>query len=295
MSMEAVFKERQTFENKEIENMQKELKQFSLRIAPGYSWQRILRYPQPKAHEEALNQEKIDVAEARMKGKIGEAEKEGRMKQEISKIDADTARQETKRKAEKAKAGSELMSRQTELDPVFKLQKPVESTRAETEPERLRASEVTKSKVVRESAEQDADAAYYTEQKAADAQLYKQKMAADATYYRQSKEADASLYQQKREAEGIFEMAKAYGALIDVLGGPQAFLQFRMENGRYERLAKATARLSEDFNQRSRDGILVRDGSGDSIAPVRNIMQGLPPLLDTIHEQTGMSPPSWLA
>jgi flotillin len=56
-------------------------------------------------------------------------------------------------------------------------------------------------------------------------------------------------------------MAKAYGALIDVLGGPQAFLQFRMENGRYERLAKATARLSEDFNQRSRDGILV------SIAP----------------------------
>jgi hypothetical protein len=57
----------------------------------------------------------------------------------------------------------------------------VESTRAETEPERLRASEVTKSKVVRESAEQDADAAYYTEQKAADAQLYKQKMAADAT------------------------------------------------------------------------------------------------------------------
>jgi flotillin len=90
--------------------------------APGYSWQRILRYPQPKAHEEALNQEKIDVAEARMKGKIGEAEKEGRMKQEISKIDADTARQETKRKAEKAKAGSELMSRQTELDPVFSQQ-----------------------------------------------------------------------------------------------------------------------------------------------------------------------------
>ncbi|BAE65322.1 unnamed protein product [Aspergillus oryzae RIB40] len=35
-------------------------------------------------------------------------------------------------------------------------------------------------------------------------------------------------------------MSKAYGALIDVLGGPQAFLQFRMmENGTYEKLAKA--------------------------------------------------------
>lgn len=69
-----------------------------------------------KAHEGALNQAKIDVAEARMKGEIGEAEKKGHTKQEISKIDADTAVLETKRKAEKAKADSELMNRQTELD-----------------------------------------------------------------------------------------------------------------------------------------------------------------------------------
>ena len=35
-------------------------------------------------------------------------------------------------------------------------------------------------------------------------------------------------------------MAKGYGALIDVFGGPQSFLQFRMmESGTYEKLAKA--------------------------------------------------------
>lgn len=35
-------------------------------------------------------------------------------------------------------------------------------------------------------------------------------------------------------------MAKAYGALIDVLGGPQAFLQWKMiETGMYEKLAIA--------------------------------------------------------
>ena len=70
-------------------------------------------------------------------------------------------------------------------------------------------------------------------------------------------------------------------------------------------------------SQRSRRGILVSipfilfpihkariahiqplgngDAAGDSTAPMRNIMQSLPPLLSTIHEQTGMAPPSWLA
>lgn len=149
-----------------------------------------------KAHEGALNQAKVDVAEARMRGEIGEAEKKGRTKQEISKIDADTAVLETKRKAEKSKADSELTNRQTELDTGVKLakiaaqrqaesrdaelQKKVESMRAETELERLRANDVTKSKAARETAENKADASFYTEQRGADGRLYNQKMDADA-------------------------------------------------------------------------------------------------------------------
>lgn len=140
-----------------------------------------------KAHEGALNQAKIDVAEARMRGQIGEAEKKGLEKQEISKIDAETAVLETKRKAEKAKADAELIEHQTQLDSTVdtskmaaqrqqemedvELQKQVEERRAETELERLRADEVIKSKVARESAQETADASYYTDQKAADAHL----------------------------------------------------------------------------------------------------------------------------
>lgn len=45
-----------------------------------------------KAHEGALNQAKVDVAEARMRGHIGEAEKQGKTKQEVSKIDAETGK-----------------------------------------------------------------------------------------------------------------------------------------------------------------------------------------------------------
>ncbi|KAI9927397.1 hypothetical protein ASPWEDRAFT_175044 [Aspergillus wentii DTO 134E9] len=320
MSMEEIFKERQIFKAKVIDNVQNELQQFGLRIynanvkelqdTPGSEYFAFLSR---KAHEGALNQAKIDVAEARMRGEIGEAEKKGRTKQEISKIDADTAVLETKRKAEKAKADSELTNRQTELDMGVQLsrisaqrqaemkdaelQKEVETTRAETELERLRANDVTKSKVARESAQEDADAAYYTAQKGADAQLYKKKMEADALHYRQSKEADASFYQQKRQAEGTLEMAKAYGALVDVLGGPQAFLQFKMmETGTYERLAEANGAAINGLQPKITTWNTGNSsGSGDSVGPLRDIMQNLPPLLSTIHEQTGITPPSWLA
>jgi flotillin len=131
-----------------------------------------------------------------MRGEIGEAEKKGRTKQEISKIDAETAVLETKRKAEKAKADSELTNRQTELERDIKLarisaqrqtemrdaelQKSVETKRGETELEHLRATDLTKSKIARESAQQKADGAFYVEQKNADASLYKQKMDSDA-------------------------------------------------------------------------------------------------------------------
>lgn len=31
------------------------------------------------------------------------------------------------------------------------------------------------------------------------------------------------------------------------------------------------------------------------MGPIRNLMQGLPPLLSTIHDQTGIKPPQWFA
>ncbi|EED21847.1 flotillin domain protein [Talaromyces stipitatus ATCC 10500] len=309
MTMEEIFKERQIFKAKVIENVQNELQQFGLRIynanvkelqdTPGSEYFAFLSR---KAHEGALNQAKIDVAEARMRGEIGEAEKKGRTKQEISKIDAETAVLETKRKAEKAKADSELTSRQIELERDIRmakisaerqtemrdaeLRKNVESKRAETELERLRATDVTKSKIAREAAQEKADAAFYTEQKAADASFYKKKMESDAYYYR-----------QRREAEAIQETAKAYKSMVDTLGGPQGFLQLKMiETGMYERLAQANATAVSGMQPKITTWNTGSSaGEADSTASIRNIMQSLPPLLSTIHEQTGIAPPTWFA
>ncbi|MCJ1430820.1 hypothetical protein MMC27_000170 [Xylographa pallens] len=319
MTMEEIFKERQMFKTKIIENVQTELDQFGLKIynanvkelqdTPGSEYFQFLSR---KAHEGASNQAKVDVANARMIGEIGEAEKRGRTRQEISKIDAQTAVLETQRKSEKATADAELSTTQTKLNMQIKLaqiqasrqaesrdaelQRDVEIQRAEMELERMRATDLVQSKIKRESAQQVADAKFYTDTKGADGTLYKQKQDAEAAYYRATKEAEATFFAKRKEAEGITEMAKAYGQMATVLGGPQGLLQYMMlQNNTYEKLAKANATAINGLQPKISVWTTGAEGAADASAPIRNLFQSLPPLLSTVQEQTGILPPSWMA
>lgn len=258
-----------------------------------------------------------------MRGEIGEAEKKGRTKQEVSKIEAETAVLDTRRRGDKAQADAELTNRQTGLNMDIQLaqikakrqaeakdaelQKEVEQKKAETELERLRATDVTKSKIARETAEQKADAAFYTETKNADGRVYSERQNAEAGYYRQTREAeaaytqeikqaDAALYAKQKEAEGITAVAQAYKGMAEVMGGPQGLLQYMMlQNDTYEKLALANAKAIEGLRPRITVWNTGENSAGaDPTAPIRNIFQSLPPLLSTIHDQTGMTPPSWM-
>ena len=329
MTMEEIFKERQIFKQKVIDNVQQELTNFGLRIynanvkelqdTPGSEYFANLSR---KAHEGAVNQAKIDVAEARMRGEIGESEKRGRTKQEISKIDAETAVLETKRKTEKAQADAELTNRETELNMGIQLaqiraqrqaeandaelQKDVETKKADTELERLRATDVTKAKIARETAQQRADASYYTALKSADGRVYSQKRDAETNLFQQTKDAEANFFREikeadatcyaKKEAEGISAVANAYKGMVEVMGGPQGLLQYMMlEKNTYEKLALANAKAINGLQPKITVWNTGDAAGADSSAPIRNLMQTLPPLLSTINEQTGIAPPSWLA
>lgn len=258
-----------------------------------------------------------------MRGEIGEAEKKGRTKQEVSKIEAETAVLDTRRRGDKAQADAELTNRQTELNMGIQLaqirakrqaeakdaelQKDVEQKKAETELERLRATDVTRSKIAKETAQQKADAAFYTESKAADAHMYSQRQDAEAAYFRQLKdaeavyarqikEADAAFYAKKKEAEGISAVAQAYKGMAEVMGGPQGLLQYMMlQNNTYEKLALANAKAINGLQPKITVWNTGENVNGtDSTAPIRNILQSLPPLLSTINDQTGIAPPSWM-
>ena len=110
--------------------------------------------------------------------------------------------------------------------------------------------------------------------------------------------AEASFFAKKREAEAVMEMAKAYGHMSEILGGPQDLLQYMMlEKNTHEKLTNANALAIKGLQPKitvwnTGDG--ARSPS-DGTGAIRNIMQSLPPLFSTINEQTWISSPSWLA
>lgn len=235
MTMEELFQERRVFRDHVIKNVQSELDQFGLKIynanvkelqdTPGSEY---FAYLSRKAHEGALNQAKVDVADARMKGDIGEMERQGRTKQEIAKIHAATAVLETERKAEKAQADCRLSDREIQFEQQLnlsritakraaeerdaELQKGVEKRRAEMELEKQRALTVTKAVIAREAEQEKAKAQLFTAEQQASASKAQQLAETDAAYYRRTQDAtasklanvtetDASYYRRTKEAE----------------------------------------------------------------------------------------------
>jgi flotillin len=322
MTMEELFRERKIFKDKVIQQVQSELDQFGLCIynanvkelqdTPGSEYFAFLSR---KAHEGALNQAKVDVAHARMQGEVGEAEKQGKTKQEVAKIHAQTAVLETERKAEKATADARFTDKEIEIERDLnvarinakreaerrdaELQMDVEKKRALMELERLRATEVVQAQIEKEASQQKADAELYAQERAAEGKKYSEQAQAEADYFAKERAAQAQLIAQQREAEGLSAMAKAYGDMAAVLGGPQGLMQYLMlTNGTYEKLAHANGNAIKGLQPKINvwnTGSQGGDGMADPSAPIRNLFQSLPPLLSTIHDQTGMAPPSWLA
>lgn len=124
LTLEEVFKDRQLFQNEVVQQVQRDLHDLGLKIYNANIKELESDYftlLSQKAHEGASNQAKIDVANARMLGEIGEAEKVGKRKQEISRIEAETAVLQTKRDSQKAAAEAEYSSTQTKLNMGTKL------------------------------------------------------------------------------------------------------------------------------------------------------------------------------
>jgi flotillin len=71
-----------------------------------------------------------------------------------------------------------------------------------------------------------------------------------------------------------------------------------LQDNTYERLANANADAIRGLQPKINVWNTGAQGDGaaaDPTATIRNLFQSLPPLLSTIHDQTGMQPPSWLA
>ncbi|KAM3554736.1 hypothetical protein ARSEF4850_006325 [Beauveria asiatica] len=244
MTMEEIFSEREMFKRRIFRNIQAELDQFGLRIwnsnvkelkdAPGSNYFSSLSR---KAHEGATNQARIDVAEAQLKGNVGESARHGQQEREIAKIHAETAVQKTERDIERAQAVARLATHKTALDRDVNiakvtaertlqstdedLKRDVEIKRAGAELERLRATDLVKATIEKESKQQVADAAAYkvaadakakqdAQQRDADAGAYRTRLEAKAMQEAKQHDADAEAYRTRLDAD-----AEAYRIRLD--------------------------------------------------------------------------------
>ncbi|EGX93842.1 flotillin domain-containing protein [Cordyceps militaris CM01] len=332
MTMEEIFTEREMFKKRIFRNIQGELDQFGLRIwnsnvkelkdAPNSNYFESLSR---KAHEGATNQARIDVAEAQLKGNVGESARRGEQEREIAKIHAETAVAKTERDIERATAVARLSTQQAALDRDVdiakvtaqrtiqstdeELKKEMEMKRAAAELERLRATDLVKATIIRESKQQAADAAAYevaaaaraqqeARQREADADAYRVRQEADAAGYATQQLADADIVRRLKEAEGLAALAEAYAKMAAAFGGPAGLLQWVMlEKGTFVELAQANADAIRGLEPKiSVWNTGSSSGTGNSSDPaetMRNVYQMLPPLMSTINEQTGITLPEW--
>ena len=263
-----------------------------------------------KAHEGATNQARIDVAEAQLRGNVGEAQRKGEQDREIAKINAETAVQKTERDIERAQAEAHLNTRQTGLTRDVDIAR-IEAQRAlESKDEDLkrqveikRARDVVKATIARESKQQAADALAYEVTAQARAAQEASNRAADAAAYKTRADADADVVRQLKDAEGISAMAGAYARLAAAFGGPAGLIQYMMiEKGTYVELAKANAEAVRGLQPKISVWNTGAEGGGgggsdgrapDPTAVMRNVYQMLPPMMTTIHDQTGITLPEW--
>ncbi|KDN69475.1 putative SPFH domain/Band 7 family protein [Colletotrichum sublineola] len=266
MTMEEIFTEREVFKRRIFKNIQSELDQFGLKIynanvkelkdAPNSNYFESLSR---KAHEGATNQARIDVAEAQLRGNVGESQRKGEQEREIAKIYAETAVQKTERDIERATAEANLDTRQASLSKDVEiarvearraleskdedLKREVEVKRAAAEIERLRATDVVKATIERESRQQQADAEAYAVAADAKANFEKSQRETEAKAYKTRQDAEAHQYSAQLTAQ-----AKAYAVEADAKANFEKS-QRETEAKAYMTQKDADAHTTADFNR----------------------------------------------
>lgn len=301
LSIEELFKSRKAFLDTVVPLIQGELAPLGLKLynmnlkelqdTPDTAYFKQLMQ---KTYENAVNQARIDVAEAKMRGEIGEKERTAKTAQEIARLDADQIAFENHRRMAIAESNTQREIKETEYNQRVRLTKieteqaaqmkeaelnaELEKKRAMLNVEKIRAAELARTTVEAE----------------------KIKAIADARAYEVGKASDMKQYEVEKQAEGLKKLYLAQSEGIDTIvqafKDPSLGLQFlMMEKGVFRELAQENAKAIQGLQPNITVWNTGDGGSSDPGKAIRDIFQVLPPLLGTIKDQTGISPPAWLA
>lgn len=262
--------------------------------------------------------------------KIISTQRQGEGKKEEVRVHTEVKVYENQREAEVAEANAELAKKKAVWDKEAKvaqveaakavsireaqLQKEVEKVNAMTMTEKLKADILSKAMVEAETKAQEASWQLNQKQKAADAILYQKekeaeamKAVADAQMYARQKAAEGEFYAKNKEAEALQAMGHAQGAYLHYLMEANgrdysATRDYMMINNRmYPEIARINADAVRGLQPKisiwSNGGEAADGGAGSSntaMKEIAGVYKMLPPLFNTVHEQTGMLPPNWM-
>lgn len=132
------------------------------------------------------------------------------------------------------------------------------------------------------------------------------RVAAEAQLYTRQQAADAEVYAKMKEAEGLKVLAKAQGIYISTLlkslgGNYNALRDYLMINGgMLKEIAQINAEAIKGLQPKisvwsNGGGTIEGSGSGNAaMKEIASVYRALPPLFQTVHDQTGMLPPAWM-
>ncbi len=217
----------------------------------------------------------------RYQGDVSVAEKSRDTRILTAQYEADATKMENDRRTEIAKSKADYLVKQAEYDR--------QSTLAKVEAEKaydIRASELQKEVENRNIMQQT--------------EKLRSELLSQSIVESEAKErkADADLYASRKNAEGVqanYEaQAEGLRRLLSCAADPNTVLSyFMLDKEVYPKLAEANARAIQGLQPKITSWT-TSGSDGSTGNPIGDIMKSLPPLVQTIHDQTGIKPPAWL-
>ena len=249
-------------------------------------------YLRQKAIEGANNTARVEVANARKLGDIGEAERQAETTQRLAQVAADTRRIQNDRDRDMAESNKDLSIARSEyhqLEEIARiegemaaklrevaLKQQLEAARVQVELESRRAADLVEARVGAESTVERAE----------------------ATAEAKRREANAVLYSDEKRAEGVRLVMDAQAAglerMLHASGGNTQLLQFYLahNSGLYVDIAKETAVAVRDMSPKVHvwnTGGAGDGASNDSFGFIRQLMTSVSPILDVMQHQTSVA------
>jgi len=287
LTLEEIFSGRDQFRdnvttrvNKELETLGLWIHNANIQEMSDHAGSEYFQFLRQRARANAENEARINIAEAKRRGDIEVKERQKETRIKMAEFETQAVMYENQRNIEVAQSNAELKVRQADFDRQSQIAR-IESDQAAA----LRASELTKeveTKRILEKQERLRSEVFVQAQVESEAK----ERAADAELYSKKAEADAIYARFKAESEGLQELFASAGHDSDLV---MKYLMIR------DRLLPELAKANADAIHGLQPKISVWNMGGDNKSnPIADIMKSLPPLVDTIYQQTGMKPPAWL-